>query len=128
MNILTGVRNFLELIDKHWVEIVIIIGLAVKLYYKVKDYLKKDDNTKIEMAKALIAETMLKYVCKAEDDYAEWVQAGAAKRAQVVDEILAAYPILKTAADKDAIIAWIDETINDALKTMRKLVEERAKQ
>lgn len=126
MSILTGVRNFLELVDKHWLEIAIVIGLAVKCYRNIKGYLAKDDEEKINIAKSLIAETMLKYVCKAEDDYAEWVKAGAAKRAQVIDEIIAAYPILKTAADKDTIVKWIDETINDALKTMRKLVEEKA--
>lgn len=126
MSILTGIRNFMWLLNEHWLEIAIIIGLGIKAYRKIRDYLRQDDDTKLDVAKQMIAETMLKYVCKAENDYSEWVKAGAAKRAQVIDEILVAYPILQTAADRDEIIAWLDDTINDALKTMRKMVEEKA--
>lgn len=125
MFILNGIKNFLELLNNNWTTIVIIVGLTMSICKRVDAYMAKSDNAKIELAKSLISETMLKYVTKAEDDYKEWAKAGAAKRAQVIDEILAAYPVLKVSIDRDEIIAWIDVTIDEALKTMREMLKNK---
>ena len=68
---------------------------------------------------------MLKYVTDAEEDYANWVKAGEIKRSQVISQIYADYPILSKIVAQDDLIAWIDQTIDDALKTMRKIIEEQ---
>lgn len=125
MSILNGIKNFLYLIDSNWTTILIIIGLTISVCKKIEEFHTKTDDQKIELAKSLISETMLKYVTKAEDDYKEWVKAGAAKRAQVIDEILAAYPILKVAVDREKIIDWIDDTIDESLKTMREMLKNK---
>lgn len=134
MNILNGIKNFLMLVDEHWLEIAIAIGMGMRVYAKIKAYMRSSDEMKeiakkeaIERTKRNISEIMLKYVCRAEYDYAEWVKAGAAKRAEVIDKILYSYPILQDAADRDDIIAFIDSAINDALKTMREMVKEKEK-
>ena len=70
---------------------------------------------------------MLKMITTAEIDFADWNEAGTIKRAQVIRDIYERYPILEKAVDQDEVIAWIDEEINNSLKTLRKIVKENTK-
>lgn len=128
MNILNGIQNFLMLVNEHWTEIIVIIGLALVLYKRVKDYLGKTNEEKIEIAKVQIKETVLRLVTDAEMDYKEWVKAGAVKRAQVVEEIFLMYPILAKVTNQKELVAWIDDIIDEALETMRKIFVENESQ
>lgn len=124
MSILNGVKNFLFLVNDEWATILVILGVILALYKKAKVYFSKSDDEKIEIAKKHIQETMLKMIGDAEKDYEEWSQAGSLKRAQVIKQIFDENPILSKAVDQDELIKWIDDTINDALKTLRKIVAE----
>lgn len=124
MIILDGIAKFLTFVNENWVYITTIIGLAIAVGNKVKDYLSKSQEEKIEIAKAQIDEIMLMLVTEAEQDYLQWVSAGAVKRSQVIDQVFAMYPILSKVTNQEEIIAWIDESIDEALKTMRKIFEE----
>lgn len=127
MNILNGVQNFLELVNDNWTTIMVVIGLVIAVARKVNGYFNKSDDEKIEIAKAQIKETMLKMVTEAEVDYEEWNKAGSIKRAQVINQIYSDYPILSKVIDQQALIAWIDETIDKSLTTLRKIVAENKK-
>lgn len=127
MNILNGVQNFLALVNDNWTTIMVVIGLAIAVGRKVKNYFNKSDDEKIEIAKAQIKETILKMVTEAEIDYEEWNKAGSIKRAQVIKQIYGDYPILSKVIDQQALIAWIDETIDESLKTLREIVAENKK-
>lgn len=122
MNILNGVQNFLALVNDNWTTIMVMIGLAIAVVRKVKNYISKSDDEKIEIAKAQIKETVLKMVTEAEVDYEEWNKAGSIKRSQVIGQIYADYPVLSKVVDQQALIAWIDETIDESLKTLREVV------
>ena len=124
MVILDGITKFLTFVNDNWVYITTVIGLAIAVGNKVRDYLNKSNEEKIEIAKAQINEVMLMLVTEAECDYNAWVSAGAVKRAQVVDQVFAMYPILSKVTNQEEIIAWIDSCIDEALKTMRKIFEE----
>ena len=124
MNILTGIQNFLEYVNAHWTEIIVIIGLLIALYKKIKDYIAKSNEEKIAIAKKQIKETMLRLITDAEVDYYEWVKAGAIKRAQVIEEIFVMYPILSKVTNQEELIAWIDDVIKKALETMREIFEQ----
>ena len=124
MNILTGIQNLLLFINEHWTEIIVIIGLGLVLYKRIKNYLSKTNEEKIEIAKKQIKETVLRLVTDAEVDYKEWVKAGAVKRAQVVEEIFLMYPILAKVTNQTELVAWIDEIIDEALETMREIFAE----
>lgn len=126
MNILNGMANFLNLIDSHWTEIVVVAGLGLAAYKKVASYLKKSDDEKIELAKSQVKQIMLKLVTEAEERYLDWEQAGAIKRSLVISQIYEIYPILSRVIDQDALIQWIDDMIDDALKTMRKILEQNS--
>lgn len=128
MNILNGIQNFLMLVNEHWTEIIFIIGLLLILVKRVKEYIGKTDEEKIEIAKKQLKETVLKMVTDAEMDYQEWVKAGAVKRAQVVEEIFVMYPILAKVTNQEELIKWIDEIIDEALKTMRDIFAENESQ
>ena len=91
---------------------------------KVREYLNKSQEEKVEIAKTQINEVMLMLVTEAEQDYLEWTKAGAVKRSQVIDQVFAMYPILSSVTNQEEIIVWIDEAIDNALKTMRKIFEE----
>ena len=125
MNILTGIQNFLEYVNAHWTEIIVIIGLLIALYKKIKDYAVKSDEEKIAIAKQQIKETMLRLVTDAEKDYYEWVNAGAIKRSQVIEEIFMMYPILSKVVNQEELIAWIDDIIKEALEIMREIFEKQ---
>lgn len=124
MNILTGLKNCLQFINDNWTIIIIIIGLAVAIIRNIQDYLKLSNDEKIAVAKSQISEIILKKISDAEEDYAEWTKAGSIKRSQVIDEIFADYPILSEVTNQDELIKWIDEQIDNALITLRKIIED----
>lgn len=123
MNILNGVQNFLSLVNDNWTTIMVVIGLAIAVGKKVKDFVSKSDDEKIEIAKVQIKETILKMVTEAEIDYEEWNKAGSIKRSQVIAQIYAEYPILSKVVDQTALIEWIDTTIDASLETLREIVD-----
>lgn len=122
MNILNGVQNFLTLVNDNWTTIMVVIGLAIAVVRKAKTYFAKSDDEKVEIAKAQIQETILRMVTEAEIDYEEWNKAGSIKRSQVIGQIYADYPVLSKVVDQQALTAWIDETIDESLKTLREVV------
>lgn len=121
---LHGIQNFLQLINDNWTTIIVIIGLLVGLFKKIQGYLSKSDEEKIAIAKTQIKETMLKMITTAEQDYEAWNEAGSIKRSQVIKEVYEKYPILSKAINQEEMIAWIDEQINNSLKTLRKIVKQ----
>lgn len=124
MVILNGITKFLTFINDNWVLITTAVGLALAVGNKVREYLNKSNEEKIEIAKAQINEVMLMLVTEAECDYNAWVSAGAVKRSQVIDQVFAMYPVLSNVTNQEEIISWIDKSIDNALKTMRKIFEE----
>ena len=123
MNILTGINNVLMLINDHWTEITILIGMALILYKKIRSYLAKSKEEKMEIALKQAREIILDRVTAAEIDYTNWKKAGAIKRAQVLDEIFAAYPILGKITNQEEVIKKLDEYIDEALETLREVIE-----
>ncbi len=122
--VLNGIYNFLALINENWTMIAAIFVLIGVIAKKAQDFFSKSREEQVEVAKAQINEIMLRLVTEAESDYLEWVNAGEIKRSQVIDEIFELYPILSKVTDQAEIIAWIDEAIDEALKTMRKIFED----
>lgn len=121
---LKGIQNFLQFINNNWTTIIIIISLLIALYQKIKSFISKSNEEKIEQAKKQIKEICLKLVTDAEIDYENWNQAGSIKRAQVIQKIFTDYPILAKVTDQESLIKWIDDTINNALKELKKIVTE----
>lgn len=122
--ILNGIYNFLNFLNNNWTMICAIVVLALAIAKKAKEFFSKSQNEQLAIAKAQIKEVMLRLVTEAESDYYTWISAGAVKRSQVIDEIFAMYPILSKVSNQEEIIAWLDDTIDEALKTMRKIFEE----
>lgn len=125
--VLTGIRNFLDLINQNWTLITVIIGLGILVYKKIKNYLSLSDQEKIDLALKQIRITALKMVTDAEDEYANLVKAGEIKRAEVIDVIFEKYPILNKVTDQETLIKMLDDIIDEALITMRKVIEENTK-
>lgn len=125
MDVMEGIKNFLTFINENWMNIIVIFGLIVGLYQKVKNYIKLTNEEKIELAKKQIQEYMLKLVSDAEENYEAWEEAGSIKRSEVITRIFKEYPILSKVADQDELIKWIDEQIDAALPTLRELWEKK---
>lgn len=126
MPILDGIKNFLVLVNNNWTTITVIASLLFTLYKKIMTYMKQSQEKKIEIAKTQLSQTILKFITDAEVDYENWNKAGSVKRSQVIKQIYTEYPILSKVVDQEALIAWIDELINNALKELRKIVAENA--
>lgn len=120
--LLNGIKNFLTFINDNWTTIIVIVSLIATLVKKIQSYLLKSDSEKIEIAKAQIKQAMLKLISDAEVDYENWNQAGSVKRSQVIQKIYKEYPAMSKIADQSAVVSWIDETINESLKELRKIV------
>ena len=125
MNILTGIQNVLEFINNNWTAIIIILGLATAIAKKSKEFFNKSDDEKISIAKKQIQEVMLKLITDAETDYLEWIDAGAVKRSQVINKVFEMYPVLSKVSNQEELIVWIDDVIDDSLKTMREIFEKQ---
>lgn len=121
---LNGVKNFLQMINDNWTTILVIAGLVVAIVKKIKDLAEKSDDEKIAIAKEQITNTVLKLITNAEIEYESWNKAGSIKRAEVIDMIYTKYPILSKVANQAALIAFIDNAIDNALKTLREVVEQ----
>ena len=127
MDILNGIKNFLSLINDNWTTILVIVGLALALWKKIKSYSKLSTDKKIEIAKKQISENILKLITQAEKDYAEWEKAGSIKRSEVISEIYKEYPILAKVVNQEELVKWIDEQIDNALPTLRDIIKENEK-
>lgn len=121
---LDGLKNFLSFINDNWTTIVVIISLLIALYQKIRSFISKSNEEKIASAKAQIKEIVLKLITDAEIDYEHWNKTGSIKRSQVIQKIFEEYPILAKAVDQKAVIAWIDEFIDESLKELRKVLAE----
>ena len=119
-----GIKNLLQFLNANWTSILVILGLIVGIVKKTKNYLVKTDDEKVEMAKKEISNAILKMITDAEKDYDDWKGAGAIKRSQVIKQIYDEYPILAKVVDQSVVIAWIDEEIDNALKTLRAVIKE----
>lgn len=131
-----GIKNFLQLINDNWPTITTILILLFAIYTKAKNfYLDWKAKTEEEKQKAIeeakqiaiinaknaLADFILVLVSKAEIEWqAEEGKLGKVKRAQVIAEIYAKYPVLEEVADKEALLEYIDTLIAEALKTVRK--------
>lgn len=119
-----GIKNLLQFLNANWTTLLVILGLIVGIVKKTKAYLIKSDDEKVEMAKKEISNAILKMITDAEKDYDDWKGAGAIKRSQVIKQIYDEYPILAKVVDQQIVIAWIDEEIDNALKTLRAVIKE----
>lgn len=122
MNFLNGINVFLSFVNDNWTSIAVCLGLITGLYLKIKEYISKSQEERIEIAKAQIKEGMLKMITDAEINFENWNEAGTIKRSQVIKQIFDQYPILSKITDQQSIIDWIDVEINNSLKTLRKIV------
>ena len=126
MNMMNGITSFLAFVNDNWTAIIVIIGLMIGLSRKIKEYIRKTDEEKIELAKVYIKECILKMIADAEVDYEQWKSSGSIKRSQVIQEIYDRYPVLDKVADQKALIAWIDMQIDEALKILRDVISKNA--
>lgn len=123
-NILDGLKNFLQLINDNWTLIIIIIALLVSIISKVKSFLSKSDEEKIEIAKKQVREYILGLITQAEIDYEAWSKAGSIKRSEVIAEVFKQFPILSKVTNQEELIAWLDQIIDEALVELRKIIEQ----
>lgn len=123
-NILTGIKNFLQLIYENWFLIIAILSLCYGIYKKISIFFDKSTEERIAIAKIQIQQGILKMISDSEKSYETWVKAGEIKRSQVIKQIYSEYPILEKVQNQDELIEWMDEQIKDALKTLRKVVAE----
>lgn len=118
-----GIKNLLAYLEANWTIILVCIGLIVSIAQKTINYFSLTEEKRVELAKKQIQEIILRMISDAETDYSDMASAGKIKRAQVIEEIYAQYPVLDKVADQDALIAWIDTEIDNALVTLREIIE-----
>lgn len=120
---MNGIINFLTFIKENWTLITTIIGLLIWISVKLNNYIKLSKEEKINIALDNVKNIMLSLVSKAEEDWGS--STGRIKRSQVISEILEKYPVLKEVTTQDEILTRIDNMIDEALDSMRKILESK---
>lgn len=123
MHFITGLENFLRLINDNWTTILVIIGLVVGLYQKIRIFISKSDEEKIKIAKTQISDMLMHLVTAAEEDYEFWNKAGSIKRSQVLAEIYSRYPILSKVTNQEDLANWLDHEIDIALNSLTNIIK-----
>ena len=126
-NVLNFIKDVLEAANNYWTLVVVIIGLSIALYEKIKKYLQTSKEEKIEMAKAALKENLLKYMADAEIEWSSYEKSGEIKRAQVISKIYEDYPILKEYLNQEELIKYIDSEIDKLKVTVDKVITDALK-
>lgn len=113
-----GIKNLLLLLNDNWTTILVCVGLIIGVVQRGISYFTKTDKERIEIAKSQVREIILNMIMNAEMDYQSWDKAGEIKRSQVIGQIFEQYPILSKVTNQDDIINWLDNEIDNALKTL----------
>lgn len=121
--VLTGVKNFLELINENWTLVTVIIGLGILVFKKIKSYLSLSEQEKINLALEQVRVTVLEMVAKAEIAWSEYKKAGSIKRSEVIKRIFDEYPILSKFTDQEQLLKMLDDMIDESLVTLREVIE-----
>lgn len=127
--------NGLKWILDNWASIIVVITLILSIYAKVMAFIddwktrtaeekataeKAAFNKAVEVAKKAVKDYILIFVSQAET---EWEDAngkfGKTKRAQVIAKVYETYPVLEEVEDKEALLKYIDELIDEALETIK---------
>lgn len=119
-----SIINLLHFLNDSWSMIIIIIGLGITLYKKVRSYMKLSTQQKVDIAWQQIEKSILKIVSDAELEWKEFKKAGQIKRSNVINTIYKDYPILNKVADQEEVINKIDELIDIALKEVVEVTED----
>ena len=69
---LNGIKNFLMMINNNWPTIVVIIGLCIMVYQKIKDFVYLSEDEKIKAAKEQLSSVVLSLVSSAEIQYKDY--------------------------------------------------------
>lgn len=120
---MNSIDALLLFINQNWASIVTCVLLVIGIVAKIKNWMKQSDEEKLESTKKIIRETILSHCSEAEESYREWTKAGSIKRSKVIEELYLLYPILETAIDKEELIAFLDDCINEALVELRRVIE-----
>ena len=118
-----GIQNFLEFVIEHWTSVVVIACIIFLIVTRIKAFFSHSKEERIEIAKEQIRQAILKWVADAEVDYAEWQKSGAIKRSQVIQKIYTEFPVISKVVDQDSLVKFIDDAIDEALKTVREVVD-----
>lgn len=122
VNLMTGVKNFLEFINNNWTLIVIIFGLFLIVKNKVQAYMDLSEEEKVTLALNAIKNELLKYMSDAELYWDEYKKSGELKKAQVFKDIYNKYPFLATYWDQDYIINEITCMIDEEMDKMNEII------
>ena len=107
-----SIKHVLQWIYDNYMVILCVIGVVAVFYQRL-----------INGTKIKISEVMLALVQESEEKYKEWVKAGSIKRAEVIAKIYAEYPILSLIINQEKMIQYIDDTIDEALVTLRDILK-----
>lgn len=122
MNILNGLRNFLTFLNNNWTTIIVIIGLLLAIFKRIKHFATKSKDEKINIAMSQIKEIILKIVAEVEDSY-DGHNKGSIKRSEVINQIYERYPILSKVSNQETLTEWIDNLIDEALVTLKEITD-----
>lgn len=135
---MTSLVNLANFIKENWASVTLVIGVAVALYFKIKQEIEKykkmseaekeaEIQKQIDKVRAILADQVLALVATAEIEFSEeGSKLGPVKRSEVIRKIYVQYPVLAHVVDQEELLVYIDKLIDEALETVRKTVRRSA--
>lgn len=119
---MTGIVNFLTLLNNYWIDIVVVVALIYFIYKKTVAFMKLSDEEKIEALLAVIKKEILAYMSEAEIDWMDVEKSGAIKKSQVISKIYEKYPALAEVVDQEKLIAQLEIIIEQTMAEMNSIL------
>lgn len=123
-----GIQNFLTLVQNNWTTIsfiiIMIFGTIMKLLDFYKKWKKMNEKEKEEAILAIVKEWILKMMCDAELEWADFKSAGGIKKSDVFEKIYTQFPQLSSFVNQDEIIEKISEFIESNMDKMNEVMNE----
>lgn len=116
-----GILNFIDFFVENWSMLATFLAVLIAFAVRVRTWLKKDKQARIDSAVKAVRNSMLSLVASAEDQYGHGT--GAIKRSQVLEKIYERYPVLANAN----LETELDNMIYDALVDLREVLEKEEK-
>lgn len=119
---MNGITNFLTFLNDNWTLIIACVAAIGGIVAKTVNWFKSNKQDRRKSAIEAVRRSMLALVTEAEQAYG--AGTGTVKRSQVLERIFAQHPILAQAVNIEETTNMLDEMIDEALKELRKLLED----
>lgn len=116
-----SIRRTVSFIIDNWSAIATVICIIIAVSLRIKSFMRLSKEDREKAAWDAVKKIMLALVSSAEKEWGS--KTGAIKRAEIIQQIYKAFPVIKEQADQQAVERRLDELIDKSLCEMRDILD-----